>query len=329
MPDPKAVRNGEVRAGSIVLLLLGNPLNVRVLRALVGASLRLAKLQERVGWAAQTTLRAAVANLGAVGAVEKRLVGGTHPLVEIKLTPAGEEMLFVADVLERWLVQAPSGPIDPGSDAAKAAVKALVGGWTSSAIRTLASRQLTLAELDAAIPGISYPSLERRLVAMRSAGLVEAVDGEGRGRPYAVAEWLRRAIAPLGAAARFELRHLVAESPAIANLEVETGFMLSIPLAPLPPSANGTCLLAVQTAAQEDAEWGLAGVMVEVERGRQVSCAPTVDRSPPTWALGSAEAWLDVVIDGRLETLRIGGARPELALDLANGLHAALFGAAG
>jgi hypothetical protein len=104
--------------------------------------------------------------------------------------------------------------------------------------------------------------------------------------------------------------------------------MLVIPLVPLPSGANGTCMLAVRTEAGETDESGrsLAGVTVEVERGKVVSCAAKVDQSPPTWALGSAETWLDVVMDGGLEHLRFGGARPQLAMNLVNGLHFALFG---
>lgn len=57
-----------------------------------------------------------------------------------------------------------------------------------------------------------------------------------------------------------------------------------------------------------------------------VSCAPKVDERIPTWALGPAETWMNVVIDGCLEDLRFGGARPQLAMNLVNGIHFALFG---
>ena len=41
--------------------------------------------------------------------------------------------------------------------------------------------------------------------------------------------------------------------------------------------------------------------------------------------LCAADAWLDAVIDGRIEGLRLGGRYPQLALDLVAGLHLALF----
>ena len=264
-----------------------------------------------------------------IGALEKAKVGGSRFAVETELTPMGEEVIYVAEVVERWLAQAPGAPVSPDGDAAKGAVKALAGGWSSTLMRALANKSFTLTELDRLIPGVSYPSLERRLASMKATGQIEAVEAQGRGTPYVVTDWLRRSIAPLCAAGRCERRHLSDSAP-ITAIEVEAAFMLSIPLAPLPPYANGAAILAVKTDEIPSSEQrhgkSLAGVTVEVEKGEVVSCAALVEDGPPTWALGSPGTWLDVVIDGSLERLRLGGSRPQLALDLASGIHFALFG---
>jgi DNA-binding HxlR family transcriptional regulator len=327
MAPSDATSEGEVRAGSLVLALFANPLNVLILRAHVEGPLRLAGLHEKIGWAAHTTLRAALTHLGEIGALA-RPEGGSRFAVENELTAAGEEMLVVAEVVETWLARAPDGPIALESEAAKGAIKALTGGWGSTLIRALANRAFTLTELDSLIPSVSYPSLERRVARMRSTGQIEPVQADGRGTPYVVTEWLRRSVAPLVAAGRCERRHLPDKSAPITNVEVEAAFMLAIPLVSLPKTANGTCMLAAHPEAGETHVNGhnLAGVTVEVERGEVVSCAPQVNGSPPTWALGSAEEWLDGVIDGGLEAMRFSGARPQLALDLVSGLHFALFG---
>jgi DNA-binding HxlR family transcriptional regulator len=329
MPDANAPSDGEVRAGARVLDLFTNPLNAQVLRVHVDGPLRLAGLQNKIGYAASTTLRAALGNLRAIGALDKRKIGGSRFAVETELTPMGEEMIYVADVIDRWLTRAPNGPISPDSDAAKGAVKALAGGWSSTLMRALANRSFTLTELDRLIPQISYPSLERRLASMKATGQIEPVKTGGRGTPYVVTDWLRQSIGPLCAAGRCERRHLDDAAP-ITNVEVEAAFMLALPLAPLPPSSNGTAMLAVKTDEVPRAEQrrgrNLAGVIVEVERGELASCAARVEEGPPTWALGSPDTWLNVVIDGTLEHLRLGGARPQLALDLVNGIHFALFG---
>jgi DNA-binding HxlR family transcriptional regulator len=327
MAAPDATATDELRAGSLVLSLFATPLDALILRAHADGPLRLSGLHNKMGWAAHTTLRAAIGTLLEVGALEKVKTGESRLAVENELTAAGREMIFVADVVEDWLAASPDGPIAPDSEAAKGAVKALAGGWSSTLMRALAGRAFTLTELDSMIPVISYPALERRLARMRTTGQIQPVQAEGRGTPYVVTDWLRQAVAPLCAAGRCERRHLPDKSAPITRVEVEAAFMLAIPLVSLPESVGGSCMLAVQTEAggSESGNRGVAGVSVEVKRGRVVSCAARVVDGPPTWALGTAETWLEVVIEGQLENLRLGGARPQLALDLVTGLHRALF----
>jgi DNA-binding HxlR family transcriptional regulator len=319
---------GEIRAGSRVLGIFENPLNARVLRAHVEGPCRLVELQERIGRTAQTTVRAAVANLLEIGALRRESVGESSYAVATRLTAAGEEMLFVADTVEAWLALCPRGPIDPASDASREAVKALTGGWSSTLMRALANRSFTLTELAEAIPGVSYPALERRIASMRSSGQIEPVQRKGRGTPYKVTDWLRQAIAPLAAAGRWERRHLGDASPPITEIEVEAAFLLTLPLAPLPPYAQGSCVLAAQTDPVEPSARNrrLAGVDVEVAAGAVVSSVAAIGGEPTTWAVGTPDTWFEMVIDGQVRDLRVGGASPQLALDLAAGLHFALFG---
>jgi DNA-binding HxlR family transcriptional regulator len=248
-----------------------------------------------------------------------------------ELTPAGRDMLFVADEVEAWLALCPDGPIAPEGEEARGAIKALAGGWSSTLMRALANRSFTLTELAELIPDISYATLERRFTWMRMSGQIEPVEKKGRGTPYVVTDWLRHAIAPLSAAGRCERRHLGDQSGPITDVEVEASFLLATPLVPLSEQAAGVCMLATQTDPTEpdDQNPGLAGVTVEVTGGEVRSCAPRISEQPRTWAVGTPETWLDVVIDGRIENLRIGGINPELALELVSGIHFALFDSRG
>jgi DNA-binding HxlR family transcriptional regulator len=326
--DEGAATQDDARAGARVLTLLANPLNGRILRAQTGKPLRLAELHEKTSWPPQTTLRAAIGKLRALGLLERRELGGMPYGVANELSPAGEDMLFVADVVERWLTRGPQGPIPIDSDAGKGAIKALTEGWSSTMVRALASEPTSLTELDRRIPGVSYPSLERRLSRMRVTRQVEPAPGQGRSRPYAVTDWLRHSVAPLCAASRCERRHMREESAPITEVEIEAAFLLAVPLAPLPESSNGICILSVPTEDGESADGqpSLAGVTVEVERGAVVRCVPELERGVPTWALGSPMTWLDAIIEGRLEGLRFGGSSPQLAADLVHGVHLGLFG---
>ena len=318
----------DARAGARVLTLLANPLHSRILRAHQSGALRATELNEKTEWPAQTTLRAAVTKLRRRGLLDRRELSGMPYGVATELTPVGHEVLFVADEVERWLEKSPQGPIPPDSDAAKGAVKALAAGWSSTMVRALAIEPASLTDLDRRIPEISYPSLERRLSRLRATRQVEPSPVEGRGTPFEVTDWLRHSVAPLCAAGRCERRHMREETAPITPVEIEASFLLALPIAPLPESANGTCVLSVLPEAGEHGEedHSVAGVTVEVKNGALLSCRPELPKDAPVWALGEPMAWLNAVIDGHLEDLRFGDTKPQLTADLVNGLHLALFG---
>lgn len=318
---------GRQRAGSRALSLFANPLNAAVLRAHLGGPQRLFEVQAAVGSTAESTVRAAIANLCDVRALERASSGGSPRAAITELTSAGEDLLFLADELEAWLALAPTGPIEPGGEEAKGAIKALAGGWSSTLIRELAGRPVTLSELNEAIPEVSYPQLERRINWMRETGQIEPRRRDGRGTPYVVTDWLRRAIAPLSVSGRCERRHLGEGSTPISDVEIEAAFLMTIPLAKLPPHAEGAISLASQTdlVHADPSQPPVAGVTIEIDRGEVLSCGPRLAEEPPTFVVGTAGAWLDAVIDGEIPDLRVGGAKPQLGLDLVAGIHNALF----
>lgn len=327
--DAGITGSGETRAGARVLTLLANPLHVRILRAHEAGPLRAAEVEEAAGWPAATTLRAAIDNLRRTGLLERQQVSTMPHGVATALTEAGREALFVANVVERWLAMAPTGPVPVDSEEAKGAMKALAAGWSTKMVRALASRPASLTELAQRIPEVSYPSLERRLTRMRKIHQIAPSPAPGRGIPYEVTDWLRHAIAPLCVAGRCERRHMRAETAPITPVEIEAAFLLAMELAPLPETTTGVCRLVVLPEADEEGrceEVAPAGVTVEAERGVVLRCVAELDEEAPVWALGAPMDWLNAVIDGHLEGLRFGDARPQLAADLVHGLHLGLFG---
>jgi DNA-binding HxlR family transcriptional regulator len=317
----------RVRAGGTDLALNASPLSVPILRAHLDGPLRLPDLRERIGGAAQTTLRGQVGNLRGIGALERHVRGGMPYTVENGLTDVGRGVLAVAEVVEAWLARAPQGPLVLGSEPAKGAIRALVGGWDSTMLRALAARPLSLTELSSVIGDHSYPALERRLSAMRAARQVEPREGGERGgKPYGVTEWTRQAVAPIVAAGRCECKHLAKVTEPLSRIDVEAAFLLSVPLVDLDITRSGLCLLAVDTSSVRDeaAVNRLAGVHVEIEGGAVTSCRSRWEGEPRTWALGSIESWLDAILEGRLERLRIGGEDQELAAVLIEKIHHSL-----
>jgi len=242
--------------------------------------------------------------------------------VDFELDRAGEELVGVARILQQWLHRSPDEPLELGSPAAKGSIKALVDGWSSGIVRALAAKPLSLTELSRIIPGLSYPSLERRLGAMRFAGLIERCAGSGRGTPYAMTDWLRLAIAPLAAGARWERRYLPEQTPVIGKLDVEAAFLLTVPTLSAHPGNSGLCRLAVESQ-NGSGESRLAGVMVGIEDGRVVSCVSRLDGRASSWAVGPASGWLRAVFDGELDGLELGGEQA-LAGGLLEGLQGLL-----
>jgi DNA-binding HxlR family transcriptional regulator len=317
----------RVRAGGTVLSLIAGPLSVPILRAHLDGPLRLPDLRERIGGAAQTTLRGQVGNLRAIGALERHVRSGMPYTVENELSEIGKGVLTVAATVEAWLAQAPQGPLALGSEPAKGAIRSLVGAWGSTMLRALAAQPLALTELSSVISDLSYPALERRLSAMRAARQVELRPEEGRGaKPYAVSEWTRQAVGPLVAAGRCECQHLAGATEPPTRIDIEAAFLLAIPLVDLTVNYSGSCLLAVDTGSGDDGESmdRLAGVYVEIEGGAVASCVSRLEQEPRTWALGTVGSWMDAILEGRLERLRMGGNDPKLATAVIERLHASL-----
>jgi DNA-binding HxlR family transcriptional regulator len=249
--------------------------------------------------------------------------------VENELTDVGRGILDVAEIVEAWLSLSPHGPIAFGSEPAKGAIKSLVGGWESTVLRAVAARPLSLTELSGVIPDFSYPALERRIAAMRSTHQLEVLPSEaGKSKPYAITTWTRQAVGPLVAAGRCECEHVGVDAnigaEPLTGIDLETAFMLAAPLVVLPAGHSGSCILAVDAGEGEVPTDRAPGVQVGLARGEVVSCVSDIEPDPSTWILGKVDAWVDAILDGRFDDLRIGGSDQGLARDLLAGFRRAI-----
>ncbi len=302
--------------------MLAAPLNVAILRALSSGPKQQVELRHETGAPAQTTLRAQLKRLDEVKALEKRRRNRFPGVLEYELSRAGRDLLFVADTVERWLGRAPEGPMSLGSGVAKAAIKALAEGWSTTMLRALAASPLSLTELDRVIGSLSYPSLERRLAALRLAGQVEAKAGNGRGTPYALTAWGREGVGPLTAAARWERRHMPRDTARFGRIDAEAVFLLTAPLVHLSEDVSGSCRMAIELPGKNGRR--LAGVVVTVGKGRIESCTLRPQGTPDAWALGSAAAWLEALVRADTDKIEPGG-DGRLARALLESLNRALF----
>jgi DNA-binding HxlR family transcriptional regulator len=293
-----------MRTGERALSLLSAPLNVHILKALEEGERGLTDLTRAVGLPPASTMRTYLRSLVEAKALTRQSEGGFPGVVSYSLTPAGRDLLGVAEVLQRWLGAGPDGPISLGSTASKSAVKALIDGWCANIVRALASRPMPLTKLSRLIPQISYPTLERRLTAMRLVGLVEARrERAGRGTPYTVTPWLRRAVAPLAAAAAWEFRHF-AEAP-VGRLDAEASLLLAVPLLELPPGMTGACRLAVEVSSGPKPDH--AGVTLVLEDSRIASCTTRLDREAGAWVSGLPADWFGWINGNEGGQVELGG----------------------
>ncbi len=241
-----------------------------------------------------------------------------------RVSAGGREVLFVAFVVERWLQSAPRGPLDFEGGEAAEAVAALAEGWSATVVHMLAREPRTVAQLDRAIDDVDRREVRRLLSALQSTGQVEIVAGEGGTAIYAPTDWLRAGIAPLAAAARIERDQEIDGAAPIDALDVEAAFMLTLPLLELPNELSGTCRLGVNL--DDEARTNLTGVIVQVDRGKVVSCKAGLGEPAEAWAAGPAGDWLDTVIEPDAKRVRTGGDKRWLASALRNALHKTLFG---
>jgi DNA-binding HxlR family transcriptional regulator len=309
-----------------VLSLFSTTLHGLILGALVDGPVRLSDLHARAGEPALKTLRGNIGNLIGIGALEKRKPGGEQDLLDNELTPFGRDLLLVAEVLEDWLTRAPDGPLDLDSEAAKDAIKALLGGWGSKLLRVLAARPSSLDELDELIGSFSRAALERRLAAMRIAGQVTTIP-RGASPTYVVSDWLREGAAPLLASMRCERLHPADGTAPLGRTDVETLFLLAVPLLGPLEKQSGTCQIAVDMtdgAADGSPGKSAAGVSVAIEQGRVASCVAKHEPDPGEWVRGPAADWLDAIVEGDPQRLEAGG--PDgLPAVLVEGLNERLF----
>ncbi len=310
-----------MRAGAHALSLLSIPLNVHMLRALQEQPRPLMDLRRDVGLPPQTTMRGHLQALTRTRVLERQQQAGFPGAVDYGLGPAGDDLLVVALALEEWLARTPEGPVPLGSATAKGFIKALVQGWSCSIVRALASGPLSLTDLNKLIAGLNYPSLERRLGAMRAAGMIEPCPGQSRTTPYRASAWLRQAIGPLALAAGWERRHAPEETSPIGRIDVEAAFLLAIPMLELPPDLGGGCRLVVETRV---GELRMTGVTANFSEGRLESCVVRLEGKVEAGASGTATAWIEAVSHAEPDRLEIRGDYG-LALAIIEGLHEALF----
>jgi DNA-binding HxlR family transcriptional regulator len=302
-----AKRNQAPRAGTFGLSLLADPLDARIFAALADGPLDLPELRWAVGTPPATTLRSHLRELARFGLLTRTMNPGFAKSVSHQLTRSGQGLLGVASALSDWLAASPGGPIDLATPQGQTRIKALAEGWGTSALRALASRPLSLTEVDRVIARINYPALERRLKMMRDVGQL-AAGQDGTITRYRMTRWGREAAAPILASIDWEGREAIGRVEPLGRTDVEGIFALVLPLLNIQWRHRGTCRLAIDRVGPDAAEQ--AGVVVCVDTGARPIWRSDRGLTAPSWACGPLTAWIGALGLGPEAPMALGGDRP-------------------
>lgn len=325
MSDSQSQQPGsDARAGSRSLNLLADALNVDALRALEqGSAMSLTDVHRATGMPAKTTLRGHLRDLAKLGLLERRPRVRATDHAYVELTTAGFEFLEDAEVVSSWLAKCPEESMELGTPMAKNALKALAGGWSETLVHAFATRPHSLTELAGAVD-LNYPSIERRMAAMRSIGLLAPAPGDGRVRPYEPSDWLRRAVGPLTAAARWEQVNSLPGAQPFSQIDMEAALSLIAPLLRLPRSTSGSCRIEIE-ASESASRSSTAAIVIEAKRGQMVHSAAAPDEETDASSAGTADEWFWALVENDPDQLVMDGNKGLARATLA-GMHQLLFG---
>src|SRR3954453_16559023 len=99
------------RTGAEALSLLAAPINIHALKALNEGPMGLLDLHRAVGFPPQSTMRVYTRKLEELGILERQRQNQFPATAEYSITPAGGELLKVADLLQGGLMGGPHGPV--------------------------------------------------------------------------------------------------------------------------------------------------------------------------------------------------------------------------
>lgn len=304
-------RRSPRRAGGRAIALLADGLDMRVLSGLVDGPIALSPLRRAVGAPPPTTLRNHLRRLEDAGLLARCRADDFPRQTKIGLLEPGRRLLSVADRLTGWLALRPNGSVLLGTPTSHAVLTALVDGWSSSVIRALADAPLSLVQLDRRIPGLDYPTVVRRIDALKVAGLVQARRPIERVIPYAPTDWLGRAILPLVEAARWEREASLSPPVPVRAADVEAALLLAAPRIRVAAEISGNCRLVVAFGDR-----AAAGVVLRIDRGRVVTMRTDLSHFATASISGGVAAWTSAVLDSEPDGLIVRGnhrlARPVL-----------------
>lgn len=304
-------REPPVPSASGLIRLLATESSGEILRTLSAGPLRSAELTDRLPQFSPRTIYRRLDELETLKAVAQRSMATAPPTVIYELTVGpGRELLHILDeVAGVWLGRWHQG-VAEGQRWGLLAL--LADGWDSAIVRELSSEPHSLSELGVA-SDMTYHQLARRVTRLTAAGLLVKGDASRPVR-YELSEQMRQGTVVIAAAARWERRHLLDRTRALAPGDVLALLRGSLPLVRLPEHLGATISLTVEAENRLPAPPQRFGsLQVEVGADGMVACSERAETTPDAWVRASIDAWLDALVEGDCAALQIGGERSLVA----------------
>lgn len=306
-----------------VLRLLSAGATGAILMALGEGPLRTKNLTERVpGYAPRTIYRYA-GKLAELEVIEREEEPGVPSKVVHYLTdPCGSELYeLVNRFADASLTRLPDGRIDAH---AWASLGLLGDLWETGMVEELACEARSPTELSRGSHGLSYHQVNRRAGLFKTGGLLDEWQGPGRRRCYALTEKTRRKMGLVVGIARWRHHHVIADDEeGMTAEEMATALRAALPLVKLPQHRR-KCLAHHVLREEEEAGGEGECVWAEVEDDGSIHSCAEPTSNPDGWGRGKVEAWIPVVLDGKVKKVLVSGEK-DLVGDCLEGIHDALW----
>jgi DNA-binding HxlR family transcriptional regulator len=323
---PLRIPEDEERASQLtvakVLRLLGAGAGGTILIVLGDGPLRTKQLTERIpGYAPRTIYRYA-GKLAQLGIVERHEEPGVPSKVVHQLTePCGRELHELVDAYaEAAMARLPAGEISAHEWGSFALLADL---WDSGMVEELNLDPRSATELARGPHGLSFHQVSRRAGLFAKGGFIEEVGEGGRHRRYKLTEKARRGMALVAGLGRWRRRHVLPEGGSGLTAAEVAGLMRTVlPLVVVPEHGEKSLELRILPVGENGAR--AEAVWADVAPDGAVLSSPEPRTSPAATAEGQATSWVDSVLDGPHNGLRIEG-DAHLVKGCLSSLHSALW----
>lgn len=301
--------------------MLGSGASGAILIALGDSPLRTMELTERIaGYSPRTVYRHAT-RLTEFGLIDREEEQGVPSKVVHSLSaPRGRELYELVNAYAAVAMpRLPSGEIGGAEWGALTLVAEL---WESGMIGALDLGPQSLTELTGGEHGLSFHQVSRRVGLLGRSGFIEETPGDGRYRRYALTEKTRRAMGLIAGIGRWRRRHVVPGSAGLSAGEAAGLMRTALPLIVLPHHAGKSFELRIVPVAEANATE--EPVWADVATDGSVVSRSTMGKAVDGVAHGEVTAWVDSVLDGPRNGLKVKGDAALIA-DCLSHLHTSLW----